>query len=566
MVLSKQQLFHHLSLMPFVDSAEMAGILGEPPATVHRALTSLLTDGIVGRVSHGTAHLPSSRRYFLTAKGISEAPSILGFHSISDFVRAFPLSKEWLALFIRRMDAVASIYRLAAALSPGTGGLRSRVEIFRRGRFDAAITLHDGRRFGVVRQGLGLRRRSLYDRLRTIGEYDHTRRPEALLILTPTEWEERLTAQFCIDLNLQHCYVTAECREALEDRNRRLWQQTSFLNQGAYCSLETISAHESYGGWRLSESPSRKRTSVPIPERMVKSASTFGLRPSEKRVLDLVTDHPMVLRKHLFRWLGVSGGRVSHMMSSLIEKWGLVQRSGKPGDTRYSLSDGGIRYVTHRDRAQLPTTRGIWSMELTTDRHGRRRHLGHRIDTWDRQTKHADGVTWFLSKLAGEAGTDTSSRFLWSLPTARSDRSFSWGEAAISPDAVGEVITGGLHIPFFFEYELRARHPRGVAARLRPYLRYYHHPNQPRTDLPPFPTTLFVVDREDVEATYVSTAARMSLINIPVLVSSTSVLSKEGILGQSWHPLWEPESPRMALSELGAYGWDSLRMEIVPVE
>ena len=46
--------------MPFIDSAELAGILGEPHATVHRALTGLLADGIVGRVSHGTAHLPSS--------------------------------------------------------------------------------------------------------------------------------------------------------------------------------------------------------------------------------------------------------------------------------------------------------------------------------------------------------------------------------------------------------------------------------------------------------------------------------------------------------------------------
>ena len=38
------------------------------------------------------------------------------------------MSREWLTLLIRRMDAVASVYRLAASLSPGTGGLRSHVE------------------------------------------------------------------------------------------------------------------------------------------------------------------------------------------------------------------------------------------------------------------------------------------------------------------------------------------------------------------------------------------------------------------------------------------------------
>ena len=99
-------------------------------------------------------------------------------------MRAYPISREWLTLLLRRMDAVASIYRLAASMSLGIHGLRSRVEFYRRGRFDATITLHDGRSFGVVRQGLALRRRSLYDRLRAIAEYHYTRRPSAVLILT----------------------------------------------------------------------------------------------------------------------------------------------------------------------------------------------------------------------------------------------------------------------------------------------------------------------------------------------------------------------------------------------
>ena len=130
-----------------------------------------------------------------------------GFATPSDFVRAYPVSREWLTLLIRRMDAVAAVYRLAASLSPGTGSLRSHVEFHRRGRFDATTTLHDGRSFGVVRQGLALRRRSLYDRLRAIAEYDYTRRPEATLILAPSIWELRLTTRFCINLNLHDCFV-----------------------------------------------------------------------------------------------------------------------------------------------------------------------------------------------------------------------------------------------------------------------------------------------------------------------------------------------------------------------
>ena len=77
---------------------------------------------------------------------------MLGFGTPSDFVRAYPMSREWLTLLIRRMDAVAAVYRLAASMSPGIDGLRSHVEFHRRGCFDATITLHDGRSFGVVRR------------------------------------------------------------------------------------------------------------------------------------------------------------------------------------------------------------------------------------------------------------------------------------------------------------------------------------------------------------------------------------------------------------------------------
>ncbi|MDE2823083.1 MAG: helix-turn-helix domain-containing protein, partial [Chloroflexota bacterium] len=205
MSLSDRQLLDALGRTPFVDSTELAGILGEPHSTVHRVLAELLAEGIAGRVSHGTVHLPSSQRYHLTAQGIREATGVLGFDTPSDFVRAYPKSREWLTLLIRRMDAVAAVYRLAASMSPGIEGLQSHVEFHRRGRFDATITLHDGRSFGVVRQGLALRRRSLYDRLRAIAEYDYSRRPGTVLILVPSVWEERLTTRFCDDRNIDDC-------------------------------------------------------------------------------------------------------------------------------------------------------------------------------------------------------------------------------------------------------------------------------------------------------------------------------------------------------------------------
>ena len=566
MAFSERQLLDALSRTPFVNSTELALILGEPHASVHRTLGDLLAEGIVGRANHGTAYLPSSQRYHLTAQGIGEAAWMLGFDTPSDFVRAYPMSREWLTLLIRRMDAVAAVYRLAASMSPGIDGLRSRVEFHRKGRFDATITLHDGRSFGVVRQGLALRRRSLYDRLRAIAEYDYSRRPGTVLILVPSVWEERLTTRFCDDRNIQDCYVAVESKDALERRDLRLWCCTSWVIGSQFFSLKGVVSRNSPGGGPRTQSPERKRASIPRPDRMAQAAPAFGVSPAEKRTLDLITDHPMIPREHLALWLGVSEGRVSQMMHSLVDTWGLLERRGQRGDTRYTLSAEGIRYVTHRDRAQLPTTQGIWSTALTTDKQGRRRHVGHRIETWARQTKHADGITWFLSKLEAETREDSSNELQWSLPTARADRAYNWGDSAIAPDAVGHLLTGGLHVPFYFEHELRVRHPRGVLARLRPYESYYWSPEH-KDDQPPFPTTLFVVDTEEVETTYVSTAALRSRMSLPILVSCIPVLSDKGILGKSWRPLWEPESPRLPLSGLNAYQWDRLyhRMRHRPV-
>ena len=348
MALSDVQLLDFLSRMPFIDTAELAGILGESPATIHRALSGQQADGIVGRVRHGTTHLPSSQRYYLTSNGIGEAARFLGFEMASDFVRAYSMSREWLTLLIRRMDAVTAIYRLASSLSPGTGSLWSHVEFHRGGRFDATITLHDGRSFGVVRQGLALRRRSLYDRLRAIAGYDYTRRPEATLILTPSAWELRLTTRFCINLNLHDCFVAVETRDALEGRDLRLWCHPSWLFGRSYRTLETVSSHGSPGGGLRTESSSRKRASIPRPERMILAAPTFGISPAEKRTLDVVTDHPMISREHLALWLGVSEGRVSQLMLSLVETWGLVERRGKRVVSQFEMGISAYVFSTTR--------------------------------------------------------------------------------------------------------------------------------------------------------------------------------------------------------------------------
>ncbi len=127
-------------------------------------------------------------------------------------------------------------------------GLETRVEFHRRGRFDAVVTPHNARSFGVVRQGLALRRRSLYDRLRAIAEYPHTRRPSAVLVLVPSPWEQRLTDEFCLNADLRDCYVGVECRETLEEWERPIWNSPNWVVGRTYRTLEQVVSQTAPGG------------------------------------------------------------------------------------------------------------------------------------------------------------------------------------------------------------------------------------------------------------------------------------------------------------------------------
>ena len=64
MAISELQLLDSLSRTPFVDSAELASILGEPHATIHRALTGLLAvEGELGGLPRGLGYPTSASNY-----------------------------------------------------------------------------------------------------------------------------------------------------------------------------------------------------------------------------------------------------------------------------------------------------------------------------------------------------------------------------------------------------------------------------------------------------------------------------------------------------------------------
>ena len=540
-----------LSENPFSDARSLARVAGRPQSQVYTALKDLVDAGLAGRVLHETVHQSRLYRHYLTTGGLAAARAALGM-GMSDYCRSYPISDQWLRLLIGRMDAVAGIHALAAALSPGADELSTTITFHRKGALDATITRYDGRSFGVVRQGRALRRRSLYIRLMRLWRYEHD--TSALLVITPTPWEASIVANWGASRGYSDAFVVAESEVALTSRDRRVWLRVSSVI-GDVCTLSEVIAESRAYDKSPAGSPSRRRATLPDPDALIAAAATFGLRRKEKEALDIITAHSMIRRQDLVRSLGVSESRLGQLMRRLEDRWGLVERHGRRGERRYTLSLAGIRYITARDRAELQTTRRAWSAAPLAIPHGGRRYEGHLIDAWARRTAHADGITWWRSQLEAETEDDPASALLWWTPESWTHRPFHWREYTISPDAVGELVARGHRLYFFLEYERRARYHRGITRRLRPYQAYYTSFDT-GGDLPAWPLCLFVVDEEAVADRYVQTACEDKLLWLPILVSSRPELEGAGILGRSWRPLWEPDAPQLTLAEAARYSWN----------
>ena len=146
---------------------------------------------------------------------------------------------------------------------------------------------------------------------------------------------------------------------------------------------------------------------------------------------------------------------------------------------------------------------------------------------------------------------------MWSVPTARSDRAYNWGDSAIAPDAVGQMTAEGVRIPFYLRVRASRQASPGESLPAWTPMRSYYWSPEHKEDQPPYPVTLFVVNTEEVEDTYVRTAARMSRMSLPVLVSCIPVLSHrlESWGGHGVH-CGSRSLRDCLLSGLRAYHWD----------
>ena len=109
-------LLRALASMPFRDRLEMVAVCGWSRGAVYEAMESLESGGLCASVPHAVDPLPPARRFYLTAAGLRRLAGEEG-DALDELVRSHPVSAQWRRILMDRLDPLASVYHVAAALS-----------------------------------------------------------------------------------------------------------------------------------------------------------------------------------------------------------------------------------------------------------------------------------------------------------------------------------------------------------------------------------------------------------------------------------------------------------------
>ena len=111
---------------PFADRLDLAALSGWSRGAVYAGMDRLQERGMVDAIPHATPLLPSTKRYYLTAHGLHVLAGVEGV-ALEDLLRTRPVSAQWQRVLLERLDALAVIYRLAAAVSNAAFPIRHPV-------------------------------------------------------------------------------------------------------------------------------------------------------------------------------------------------------------------------------------------------------------------------------------------------------------------------------------------------------------------------------------------------------------------------------------------------------
>ena len=533
-----------LASMPFLDRTEMVAVTGWSKAAVHEAVDRLDSGGFCAAVPHVTALFPSStQRFHLTAAGLGRLAEEEEA-SLDELVRDRPVSAEWRRNLMGRLDSLAAIYRLAAAVSGVAYPIRFRW--YRASTLDAAVELPGGRTVGIVRQGLTADRTGFSNRMWRLRQGPL---PGAVLVLMADDVRLRHVRRTLAGAPVPF-YLALEREAVAASPDDPVWSPPAV---SASVELRSVLDRIEKGSL-FPEEDEPRMVSVPadlsvegpgwkVPDYLLPAT----LKPAEKRALDLISDWPWITLTDLAGMLAVSVPRASQLVTPL-EGFRLVTRP-IAGSGRMALTDRALALLARRDRTSVAVAKKRWSAAplfpgtpFVWDN-----VTGARSRQLLRNVEHTAAVHAFLASMTVQAGL-----LDWEVsqvdPPRRASRHFKHGDGmrSVNPDAFGVLRKGETTWPFLLEWERRAVRPSTMSERLAPYLRYFSS-HRPTDDHGTRPSVLIVFDDEIVQTHFLRLARdemQAKGVAVPLWVSHKAAIEQLGPLGRAWREPGNWQSPQ----------------------
>ena len=548
------RLLKKLASTPFAERDELAAFTGLPASSTLDSLLRLEARGLVAFVRHTRSNTSRVRRWYLTPRGVERLAERRGVSS-TRLLRELPVSAQWQRSLLRRLDAVASLYRVAQEAS---SGYAKPIDWrwLRTGPLDALLELPEGGTLALARFGPTLAWQAMRSRIGTLYGMQRTGRcPTALLLLPGNIEAQRLAA----DLRGWKLRVFAAVEHDVMRAapNSAVWRALGDA-RGLPLSQVVAMSPDMHGG-RLRAAAGSGREGMPAATPgggtdgldLLSTELTMGAR----RLLDALYDWPLMTSAHLQVLLDMSESPMKKARASLVKR-GLVcqprigttpelrQRNG----TRMCLTPDGLRYLARRDRRRVSDLLGRWGIvpDVTGDERlavSGFRLKGSRLRVLARELRHTDGVSDFIAGLAAACLHDTDWRLHQALPPHRWERWFRHGNGwrSIRPDAVIELDHRGRRLACLLEYEERARNPAPMAEKLARYRRYFESRDTEGDFNGGRATALFVFADDAATSRFCALAAGSLRHTLPLLVSSRETIANAGTLGRAWRSPWQLE-------------------------
>ena len=352
--------------MPFCSSAEIAGVLLRPLDDVRVEMRAMKAAGAV-EVGFGGGTVPE--RLYLTRAGAEELARRRGCTMEQLVVDGFAVTNDFVRTVLRRSPAVPTFYALAVAAS-AVQGWPCLWYWRRRGWLDGTLEVGPGFYMRVARIGASLRRGSLKSRL---GKMVLTGR-EAFInagLIVPSDRTTQAFVNGWIRVGAAGIYLWTLHEDAVGElgvdadilvgprRERVLWRSFRLL-------VETVDAGygtEEESGLQIEQ---RKRNLLLSRQglrdrRFRAEVEAARLGVSERAVLDVVSDWPLMSKEQIRRMTGYSAEVTRKLLSSL-RGIGYISRIRSGRESLVVLGDSGLRYFSWKDRVQLRDMRADWGL------------------------------------------------------------------------------------------------------------------------------------------------------------------------------------------------------------